>query len=380
MEAGSLFALLVAAGLYMLVYLVLRARSGVAGTWLELQGGVVVLKTRRLNRLVEDVGKKYKRLMGLVGDLGVVTGIALGAYGVFFLHDNLFKLLTASPGASPVSPLVPGVTVGLNELAYFLLAVAVTLIPHELSHAFQAAAEGVRIKSMGVFLAFLVPGGFAEIDEDELDSKPLRSKLRVLAAGSFANIATFLLLVALFYLVLFTPLAPRPNGVLVSGVIQGSPAFQRLQPGDVIVAVNGTPTPTLEGFSKVMERSAPGRLIKLTVMRGSVLVNYSLVLAQHPESPGRGFIGVKIDQSYSNEWLYRAFWWMLVVTSSVAIINMLPIVPLDGGKLLSYLLQAVAPGRASKVAVWACSAYMLIVLLASMATSAGVFGLAPLTP
>jgi PDZ domain-containing protein len=61
----------------------------------------------------------------------------------------------------------------------------------------------------------------------------------------------------------------RPTGVVVSQLIAGTNAPCNLQPMDIIVAVNGTPTATEVSLHEALARVNPGSVVALRVRRGS---------------------------------------------------------------------------------------------------------------
>ncbi|HJQ51989.1 MAG TPA: S16 family serine protease [Gaiellaceae bacterium] len=63
----------------------------------------------------------------------------------------------------------------------------------------------------------------------------------------------------------------RPTGVVVSQLIAGTNAPCKLQPMDVIVAVDGTPTPTITSLHGVLEHVKPGAVVSLRVRRSGRL-------------------------------------------------------------------------------------------------------------
>jgi len=185
--------------LYVIAFL-LAKKKRFQSIEIDVEGGAILVKTTKLNEFIENFGKRHARIFKVLGNIAILSSIPMAAYGIYFFHMNLQLWKVAPSTASPVAPILPGITVGLDELPYFLLAIAITLIPHELAHAFHASSEDIKVKSAGVFLFFILPGGFAEIDEEELAKKPLWTQLRVFAAGSFANILTFLVLLGVFSL------------------------------------------------------------------------------------------------------------------------------------------------------------------------------------
>ena len=62
--------------------------------------------------------------------------------------------------------------------------------------------------------------------------------------------------------------AVKPKGVIVDQLIPGTHAPCNLQLGDVVVAVNGTPTPTEAALHAALGRVEPGAVVKLRVRRG----------------------------------------------------------------------------------------------------------------
>src|SRR5439155_11945208 len=61
----------------------------------------------------------------------------------------------------------------------------------------------------------------------------------------------------------------RPTGVVVSQLIAGTNAPCNLQPMDIIIAVNGTPTATEVSLHEALARVNPGSVVVLRVRRGS---------------------------------------------------------------------------------------------------------------
>lgn len=60
---------------------------------------------------------------------------------------------------------------------------------------------------------------------------------------------------------------PLEHGVLVVGILHGSPALGRLKIGDVIVAADGKPTPDIQALLGAIGHLPPGRVVRLTVKR-----------------------------------------------------------------------------------------------------------------
>jgi S1-C subfamily serine protease len=59
------------------------------------------------------------------------------------------------------------------------------------------------------------------------------------------------------------------KGVLVTNVVEGSPADkQGLQPGDIILAIDGVETPEADALRREIQRKKIGERVLLSVIRG----------------------------------------------------------------------------------------------------------------
>jgi PDZ domain-containing protein len=64
------------------------------------------------------------------------------------------------------------------------------------------------------------------------------------------------------------PVPAIPSGAVVAATYAGTPAYPVLNVGDVIVAVDGTPTLTAEAFIQAMQTKHPGDTVTLSVQAG----------------------------------------------------------------------------------------------------------------
>ena len=87
--------------------------------------------------------------------------------------------------------------------------------------------------------------------------------------------------------------------IVVNSVQQGMPAEKYLKAGDVIVAVDGKKAVTPEQTVNLIRVPPAGRIVKLTILRDSVLQNYKIKTVPKPGSPKLPYIGIGIDTLYS---------------------------------------------------------------------------------
>jgi PDZ domain-containing protein len=91
--------------------------------------------------------------------------------------------------------------------------------------------------------------------------------------------------------------AVHPSGVIVSQLVAGTNAVCNLQPMDVIVAVDGSPTPTIAALHRTLGEIKPGSVAVLRVRRGDRTLTVRIRTIANPEEPGRAFVGFAPEQA-----------------------------------------------------------------------------------
>ena len=122
------------------------------------------------------------------------------------------------------------------------------------------------------------------------DQQVRRTDLREMTLSQ--QIAAAVALRALGYRVRSTP-----DGVIVTSLELGSHATCKLQPDDVITAVDGTATPTLAALEQRMHRVHPGEKVTLAVDRAGKSLTVHVQTIKDPFNPERAIIGFSPDQS-----------------------------------------------------------------------------------
>jgi S1-C subfamily serine protease len=75
--------------------------------------------------------------------------------------------------------------------------------------------------------------------------------------------------------------AGQPLGVGVVAVTPGGPAAGAgIQPGDIIVAINGTPTPTAQALGAALAEFRPGQKVSVTIERGGAKKQVQVTLGE----------------------------------------------------------------------------------------------------
>jgi PDZ domain-containing protein len=89
----------------------------------------------------------------------------------------------------------------------------------------------------------------------------------------------------------------HPNGVLVNVLDLGTPASEKLQPADVIQAVDGSPTPTVAKLRSRLSRVRPGQAVLLRILRGAKTLSFRVRTVAIRQDPQRALIGFEPAQS-----------------------------------------------------------------------------------
>lgn len=213
---------------------------------------LILFKTKKLNNIIRKISKKSPRFWRIFWNIGIFVSFGFTIFGFFFFYINIVQLLFQPSELNAITPLIPGVTIGLPTLFYLLLPLLFVMTTHEFAHGISASNEGVEVKStgvMGVGLFYLVGfGAFVEVDERDLRSSKFHrnTRLRIAAAGTFVNAITAG--IALLLIIGF-PLLVSPFYTQVTQVYSVVPAQEggfnhgNLEPLDAILAIKNSEDP-----------------------------------------------------------------------------------------------------------------------------------------
>lgn len=309
------------------------------------------------------IAKNYLPAFLLAADIFGFAGLALSA--LFFQGaDIIIKFFASKQPCPGVAPIIPGVRIPGTEitppLIEVLIAFAIILLVHELSHGILLRKAKLKVKSLGVLLLGFIPiGAFAEPDEKQLlSAKPLE-QARVFSAGSMANLVTWFIVFALFTLVVVPAVTPvyagiekqRVQGVVIESVQEKivfcgteypAPAYGLLSPGMLVKKVNGKDINFSSDIAVAraettknelaFEVDANGALKQITVP----LNELKLMGITVSDIPVKGFEPPLIY--FIIQFIIRLFVWVWLLNLMVAIVNFLPSVPFDGGRIAAIML------------------------------------------
>ena len=335
-----------------------------------------------LNAMDKWAGK-FNKTMKYVGYLGIAIGFIGMIFLSFTLIQNLYNLFITPEAAPGVGLVLPFKAKGVFYVPFFywIISIFIIALVHEFAHGIIARAHGIKVKSSGfAFLAILVPiipAAFVEPDEKILRKRPYKQQLSVFAAGPLANI-----ILAFAVLGLMIPLVNgivEKEGVEITGFIESENKFPAEEAGiiagEVVQEIDGLPISTTKNFIEIMEGKRPGTSIELKTNRTS----YNIVLAENPEDKSKGYLGVYVTQSSKIKdslkekygkyllavvmWVIGLFNWLIILNLGIGLFNLVPIGPLDGGRMLQLVLHKVFDKKkGDKVWYYISMTFLMIVL------------------
>jgi len=88
----------------------------------------------------------------------------------------------------------------------------------------------------------------------------------------------------------------KPEGALVVAVAPDAPAAGKLQPTEVIVAVDGSAVRTPNDLRRLIAKRKPGDTVRLKVRAGGATRVVEVGTIESPEEPGRPIVGIQVEQ------------------------------------------------------------------------------------
>jgi len=323
-------------------------------------------KTKRGLKILDKVASP-RLFWKVAGTIGILVAFYLMISGMYVLTEYGKLILTGivkQPGLnfvfpSPTSQQVSGSGFILIPFWSWIIIIASVIIPHEFMHGILARVEKIRVKSMGLALFAIFPGAFVEPDEKQLKKIGLLAKLRIFAAGGFSNFVVYLLILTLVSDVIWPAFVP--GGVVLTDVNSTSPAaLAGLANGMVISKIDQTPVKVSYSeylskqryLAKYFEELKPGDTVTLQTDTQS----FSVKTAASPTNTSRAYLGITYEPvvNGNKQVLYdllNLLTWMWILNYTIAIVNLAPIYPLDGGLMVRALADKVSKKYAMAITV-----------------------------
>jgi len=152
-----------------------------------------------------------------------------------------------------------------------------------------------RMRLLEQILPFTRPDGATLVSEEVLaptgETDAERDRQNAAAMQRSEETAAVVALRALGYDVVATP-----RGVLVSSVAPDVPAAESLEPGDVVVAIDGMPVRTPTQLRAQIGRRDPGDAVRLTIRRNEKRIEVTVRTIANPQDASRAIVGIIVAQ------------------------------------------------------------------------------------
>ena len=320
----------------------------------------LIFKSIHLNNWLALWAERHRKILNSLFDIGSVIGFITLVYAYYILVRNIIQHITCGKGGY-VQILIPGITISIDTFMKMLPAIIILIFSHEIAHKIALHSNSIKIKSMGFFILFIIPGAYVEPDYNELLKASTRSKLRILAAGTFVNLligAIFapLVIYPCVYNVAISPLYDAPSGVLIVRVINGTPLYNAsihglIHKGDVIIQINNSLIKSVDDLRKIHLKPGDIVIIKYLNREKNLIQTLYLRTMKDPYNGSRGIIGFIPADYYPPKFSFldpmwplyikEILFWIFFLGINIAIFNMLPIYMLDGYHYVNALLNSI---------------------------------------
>ncbi len=337
---------------------------------------IAICRTKIGLGMMDRIASRHRELVKLFGYIGIGAGFLCMFAIMFILASSVLTLIQRPDSPAQIAPVIPGVQIpgtprGLSPpFVEGIIAIFIIAVVHEFAHGVVARAHNVAVKSSGPAIVGPIFAAFVEPDEGQLKKKDDVVNYSIFAAGTFSN----LVLAMLVFIVMSFVTAPlgglilEKDGALISKVVPGAPASAAgMPPGIVVGSVNSQPILSKEDLVLALSESKPND----TVVFGNGTAQFTVVAAVHPSVSGRGYFGIEIEQGFNTRtpafkvfsWVEGLLMWIAVLSLGIGVANMIPVGPLDGGKMLHLALTKVRGEQRANKAFIRFSILMLFVIL-----------------
>lgn len=348
---------------------------------IEVKYVLFTRRTTRFREYIDSIARTSPTIWKVFGTIGIFICLYYMIFGVAMIastanqvylglkSEPALQFILPSPTTSPVS--MPGV-IGI-PFWFWIITIFVILLPHELFHGVLARVHKIKLESVGVFLLAIIPGAFVEPNEKQLKRAKFWDKMRVYAAGSFMNIVVAFNI--LFITQFFLWGAIVQPGIIITSIDQTSPAsLAGITNGTVLYSIDNNvlgltfadysysifslPNSTTQDITRTLsavllyhnlKSYQPGDVVQLNTDKGE----YNITLGENPNIAGLAYIGVGGYLNTQNQGLFNNILPLLALISvlslAVAIVNLLPLYPLDGGLMMEAISEKISKKWASQM-------------------------------
>lgn len=329
---------------------------------------------------MDKVARMFRKPLKLISYLSIIVGFCGMGFIFYWLIRGTFSLLFVDGAMPAVAPVLPGIKVpGLPQLGFWhwIVAIFIVAIIHEMSHGVFARVYNIQLKSSG--FAFLGPilAAFVEPDENVMKRRRAHEQLSILSAGPFSNI-----LLAIVFLLIGSFLFPQVynffyigSGVEVNNLIMDMPMKATgIESPFMIKSINNIEILDVKSFLYATDKIKPNEKIKIGTDKGV----YEVTTVTNPENSSKGYIGIsdfvfkfKVKEKLQNykwaasvvSWVNVLIIWLFVVNLGIGLFNLLPLGPVDGGRMFQVAALKIIKNKKKAIGIWSMVSKFCLLLI-----------------
>lgn len=362
-------------GLWILIFIYINTHK----SKFEIQGKIFALRRTKFGlRAMDKWSARWPKTLRFLGYLGIFLGfigMVVTVYSVVLFALKLLIIPGSAPGLSPVIPgvRIPGIPFVLSFF-HFLITIFIVAIVHEFGHGVISRLWDIKVKSSGFAFLGPIPAAFVEPDEESLKAAKPKAALSVYGAGPLANFLLFIPTFLIFVLLL-TPMTSSylaDDGIIVGDLPADHPLYGQVKVGEKIMSVNGVEILTAGDFAYLVDRSVvPGDEITLVSESGE----YTMVAYGQVADETKSFFPFLYGQTKNLKpdwqvttflWIKKLFFWLFMINLGVGMFNLLPLGPLDGGRMFHAAALKFTSEKKANKALKQITTVMILLLLINL--------------
>ena len=160
---------------------------------------------------------------------------------------------------------------------------------------------------------------------------------------------------------------------------------------NTIIKINGNSVKSKTELANELSKYSPEDKIIITTLEDDAYVDYEIVLDRYPENESLPYLGIGFLTSESSgilgtlknlflsfkdsnvyyesnfeaaEFIYNLLWWLVLISFSVALINMLPVGIFDGGRFFYLAILGITKSENKAKKAYSLMTYIFLALLA----------------
>ncbi len=233
---------------------------------------VKIVKNRKIldkfaNRFPAILFSRASVIIVFISAVVAIILLVYGAYLALFIPPSSVPSLALEIGLPGLNPAIP--------IGYGIVALAISVIIHEMFHGIVARKHGIKVSSVGILFLIFPMGAFVEPDESEIQKTDPVHRRRLIAAGPGINIVLGMITFLVLALLLMPAATPIHEGTYIQDITLGSPVANHVSPGSELISFGQYSGNAVNNLI-LSSQLTPGKLYNATFFNGKTTSTYSI--------------------------------------------------------------------------------------------------------